>query len=181
MFYFKRIEINKNICDELKTWCASNMQTNNVPFMLLDLNKFVHECPLFINWTKEQELIVKLVVGIKVNANNEQVETQTPHIDLMDNNRNVALNFPISGCEGTCTKMYKLIKGEQINVNLPDGTTYSKFSEDSEFKQVAQFYLTQPTFFNTSVPHQVFNDTNENRLSLSIRFESNPKRLVNSG
>jgi hypothetical protein len=175
MFYFKQIEVDTNICNELKTWCASNMQTNDVPFVLLDKNKFLKECPLFIAWTKEQELKVKLVVGIKINAFNKQVESKTPHIDLMEDGRNIALNFPIENCDNTYTLMYELIKGKKINISLPDGTMYSKFSENSEFKEVSKFYLNKPTFFNTSVPHQVFNDTDANRLSLSIRFENNPK------
>jgi hypothetical protein len=176
MFYFKQIEVDTNICNELKTWCASNMQTNDVPFVLLNKNKFLEECTLFIAWTKEQELKVKFVAGIKVNAHNKQVETKTPHIDVMpDGTGNIALNFPIENCDNTYTLMYELVKGEKIINSLPDGTLYSKFSDNSEFKEVSKFYLNNPTFFNTSVPHKVINNTDANRLSLSIRFENNPK------
>lgn len=175
MFYFKQIDVKNNICNELKSWCMDNIQTNNVPFVLLDSNKFINECPLFLKWASDQDLKIKLVVGIKVNAHNEQIESKTPHIDLMDDERNIALNFPIKNCDNTYTTMYKLKKGDQIDITLPDGTAYSKFSDDSEFEEVETFYLKKPTFFNTGIPHQVFNNTDDVRLSLSIRFERNPK------
>lgn len=175
MFYFKQIDIDNTISNEVQGWGLNNLQTNNVPFVKLDVAKFKTECPLFMQWATEQQLHVLLVVGIKVTANYKQPEVKIPHVDLMDKNRDIALNFPISGCENTCTTMYNLVKGEQININLPDGTTYSKFSDDSEFEEVTKFYLTKPTFFNTSVPHQLYGVETVDRLSLSIRFENNPK------
>jgi len=174
MFYFKQFDIDERISNEIKDWGVNNLQSSNVPFVKLDVNDFKKQCPLFMQWADQKQLKIILAVGIKVTADYKQPEVAIPHVDLMDDSRSIALNFPISGCEGTCTKMYNLIKGEQINIDLPDGTTYSKFSDDSEFEEVAKFYLTKPTFFNTSVPHQLFGVEKQDRLALSLRFESNP-------
>jgi len=74
--------------------------------------------------------------------------------------------------------MYKLIEGKEIIVNdtsIAGGDAdYKIFSQDSKFEEIAKFYLNKPTLFNTNIPHQVYNDTNQDRLSLSLRFESNP-------
>ena len=175
MFYFKQMEIDPTVNAELFHWSKENMQKNDQPFVLLDAEKFKKDCNNFMQWAKDNNLEVLLVVGIKVNPFNGQDATRVPHIDLMDESRNIALNFPIENCDETYTKMYRLVEGDQIDIKLPDGTLYSRFSDNSKFEEVAKFYLNKPTFFNTSVPHQVYNDTDKNRLSLSIRFKKNPE------
>ena len=179
MFYYKHIDIDNSICEEIKEWGIVNIQDCDTPFKKLNLQKFNDECPLFLEWTKQNNIETEWVVGIKVNARNGQDSTKVPHTDLRPEDKNFALNFPVVNCEQTYTCMYKLIKGKEIIINdtsIAGGDAdYKVFSPDSTFDEVAKFYLTQPTLFNTNVPHQVYNNTDKDRLSLSLRFESNPK------
>jgi len=178
MFYFKHIDIDNSICEEIKQWGIANIQDCNTPFLKLNLQKFNDECPLFLEWTKQHNIKTEWVVGIKVNAYNGQNQTKVPHTDLRPEDKNFALNFPVKNCEQTYTCMYKLIEGKEIIVNdtsIAGGDAdYKIFSQDSKFEEIAKFYLNKPTLFNTNIPHQVYNDTNQDRLSLSLRFESNP-------
>ena len=179
MFYYKHIDIDNSICEEVKQWGLNNIQTSDIPFVKLNLQKFNDECPLFLEWTKQHNIKTEWVVGIKVNAHNGQIQSKVPHTDLRPEDQNYALNFPVKNCDQTYTCMYNLIEGDEIilrdNAIAGGDADYKIFSADSKFEEVAKFYLNKPTLFDTNIPHKVFNNTDHDRLSLSLRFESNPK------
>lgn len=181
MRYFKQFDLDKSIITELQNWAKANMHTDDRPLVKLndlggDCTRFEQECPLFKKWVDEKNLEIRLVIGIKVYAHNEQEATQKPHTDLDEVGSEYALNVPVENCEGTYTAQFDIVNGKQYTAYLEDEekTKYMVYSDDIELKEVTRFYLTKATWFNTLVPHQVVNPTDKTRLSLSIRFKKNP-------
>ena len=182
MFYYKHIDIDDRVSQEMKDWGLENIQTSDDPVVKLDVDKFKAECPLFLEWCKWNDCEVGWLVGIKVHKHNEQPATKLPHTDYRPVDQNYGLNFPVQNCEDTHTEMYKHLTGKEIIIEdetvAGGGKSYKVFSPDSTFEEVARFTLNKPVLFDINQPHKVINNTDKTRLALSIRFIKNPYNLV---
>ena len=106
MFYYKHIDIDDRVSQEIKEWGLENIQTSDDPVVKLDVDKFKTDCPLFLEWCKWNDCEVGWLVGIKVHKHNEQPATKLPHTDYRPVDQNYGLNFPVQNCEDTHTEMY---------------------------------------------------------------------------
>jgi hypothetical protein len=73
----------------------------------------------------------------------------SPHVDAA---RNVALNIPISGTEGSQTIFYDYIQ-EPVFYN--SDFYVAKFINSKQIKEVYKFELRRPTLIDTTLPHSV--------------------------
>jgi hypothetical protein len=86
----------------------------------------------------------------------------------------LALNIEIQNCRIPKTKLY-LTKSIPVITYTPSNIEYFKYSDDAIFEKIGEFDLTHPVLFDTQIPHQVCNQTNERRVSISFRFSKDPE------
>jgi hypothetical protein len=110
------------------------------------------------------------------------------HADLEDD-RFLALNFPIHHCDGTHTVFYEPEgKAEKLHVHVDvqddpfDGGTnarrtlgYAKYENATEISRVE---LNKPYWLNVGTAHNVQNFKNTIRVSLSLRFSEPIGHLI---
>jgi hypothetical protein len=84
-----------------------------------------------------------------------------------------ALNIPIANCEETYTCWYKLKPGRQAKRVLHPINKYLHNMYDLEdLDEVGRYYLHSAGFFNALEIHRPVNNTNQDRVVLSIRFNT---------
>jgi hypothetical protein len=85
-----------------------------------------------------------------------------------------ALNFPIANCDVTYTAFYKQTERTvpRFQIHPVNDFPYYKFELD-ELEEADRLYLTQPAFFNTQEIHGAVNNSDQDRLVLTVRFNFN--------
>jgi hypothetical protein len=81
----------------------------------------------------------------------------------IDSSRSCAFNIPIQGTENTYTVFYE--EAGPLKVEYDEKRIYNLVR--SPVKEVFRSTLTQPLLINNSIPHQVTNNKNTMRLTLS--------------
>lgn len=91
-----------------------------------------------------------------------------------------ALNIPIANCDDTYTCVYKLKPGRQARRAVHP---INKFLHNvyvlEDLDEVGRYYLHSAAFFNTSEIHRPVNNTDQDRVVLSIRFNTDLNNAVN--
>ena len=85
----------------------------------------------------------------------------------------LALNMNILNCEVPKTKLFNTSALPTVD-SAQSGALYYRYPTTAVFDQIAEFDLALPVLFNTQVPHQVCNMTDEKRMSISFRFYQDP-------
>lgn len=111
-------------------------------------------------------------------------ETLLPHVDhvaedlSLATDHYLALNFPVKNCE-KCRVYFCEPIGKIQEERRYLGKNYrAKIGIHDNWRILGEYYLTEPTLINTNVYHNIENDTDDTRISLSIRFKKNPWHLV---
>lgn len=174
-FFFKTISVTNydSILMELQNYCLGNMPNDSSQFSHINKDALLANSPHLKEWLTSKNLDVRICALIRTPPQNKKVD---PHTDTQRND--LALNFPIRNCFDCWTSFYKLSRGTQQEKILPNGLTYTTFSEDAIIDEVDKFHLTTATLLNTKQLHQVWNPTNEIRISVSLRFVRDPWELV---
>jgi hypothetical protein len=84
----------------------------------------------------------------------------------------LALNFPVYNCDKVYTGFYKskeMLEDLEI-VKTP--AALLDIYPTHLMEEFDRYYLTQPAIINTSVPHTVVNLTDDIRLAVSVRWET---------
>lgn len=136
--------------------------------------------------TESFEKCKPLVDGVNLftewsNVKNIAIITVTPnggympvHTDYDMGEFTYALNLPVANCGLTSyTCLYRVLPGRSAKTSERDDTNGSNYNhyEFEDVEEIERFYLTQPAFFDTAVPHSVHNYGNEQRVILSVRFK----------
>lgn len=177
-FYFKYIDIQNYdvIITEARQYILKEIEKISKPgFALLDdKQEFIDSCPIFYNWIKSHGLdISKVAVHI--------LEPNTIgylHTDSYSEDSYLALNMDMSNCADTQTKFFKPIKPGKEFKTLNGSLSYTVFECDDTCTEVCYYNLSKPVIFNITQPHRVYNLKDTKRVSLSIRFTSNPFNLI---
>jgi hypothetical protein len=87
-----------------------------------------------------------------------------------------ALNIPITNCEETYTCWYKLKPGRQAKRVLhPINNYFHNMYDLEDLDEVGRYYLHSAGFFNALEIHRPVNNTNQDRVVLSVRFNTDLK------
>ena len=179
-FIYKKLKIENynQILAELKQWFEPQIPNDGHgdAFLKLDNNGFRNSCPQSIKWFEENNLNIIAVVLTTFLPNNAQKDSDAPHIDTQTTD--LAINFPIINCENTFTSFYKTINENKILTKLDNGITYWTFDTNTQYEEIDRFVLDGAVLFNTKIPHQVSNPTENPRYSASFRFKEDPYWLT---
>jgi hypothetical protein len=105
------------------------------------------------------------------------MDSQEIHIDyLRADFDHLALNFEIFNCKNNFTVMYDSFKSPVFKVDAENKIEFFDFDTDKCVEKT-RFNLSKPVLFNTQLPHQVYNLTDEPRISISFRFFDTTKFL----
>lgn len=95
------------------------------------------------------------------------------HIDWDMKENPYALNIPIYNCDKIPSIFYKLKDQDcEPKVIYQDHGDPFYYYDSDQTEEVERFFLTKAAFFNTQVPHSVFNTTDEARIMISVRFKT---------
>lgn len=103
-----------------------------------------------------------------------------PHTDVMPSpDQKVAINWPVFNCEDTYTCFYeeKPTANPQL-VKLSNGLPYKKYSYDDVI-ETHRIKINKPVALRYDVLHAVVNETQQVRVTVSFRFNSNHWELFN--
>lgn len=154
-----------------KEIAASDFSRDLYNFRIINHNSVLEKIPTLANWFKDKNLIVSKLAFLNV----RQASIQTLHIDTGDND--LALNFPVYGCEGVFTEFYKN-KGQIVESFVPHtGVKYYRYVDDNP-ELLSTYVLTRPTLLNVKIPHRVVNKTDHDRICYSFRFKTDPWHLL---
>jgi hypothetical protein len=173
-FFFKTINIPNydNILLEIQTYCLANLPEDGSTFSHIPVEPLINSSPYLTAWLASSNLQVRACAVIRFPTS----KVAGPHIDSTYND--LALNFPIKNCANCWTAFYKLNKGSFQSRPLPNGLLFNGLSDDAEVIEVSRFSLSTSTLINVKQLHQVWNPTDQLRISASLRFERDPWELI---
>lgn len=88
----------------------------------------------------------------------------------------LAINIPLENCKDSTTSFWESLIPPTPG-KTPNGHTYSSY--DKNFcKKITEYTLDGPILLNTSVPHEVINNSNKWRKAISLRFLDDPWNLT---
>ena len=175
-FYFSHIDVDvyDQIISELRPYVKKFVIGFAGGFHKANHDELLDRCPAIKNWFDIKKLTIRYVGIIVTPANT----IQGRHIDYIDQGIDpLALNFNIENCVVPRTKMYTCDIQPMLS-KTQSGVNYWRYDPAANFMQVAEFDLTTPVLFNTQVPHQVCNHTDETRISVSFRFNEDSSHLI---
>ena len=129
---------------------------NNFPKLSSSIKKFTYS---------EDNIFGRFFITLPNSKSGIHVDTQKGGKHHL---RNLALNIPINGCQGTYHQWFNM--GEAPCTDFKHSAFYWSGQPDGEL--IGQCELLVPTILRVSVPHRTFNPLNSYRIVLSIRTES---------
>jgi hypothetical protein len=172
-FYFKYVPLinYEDIIAELKPYILKYIEGFRFGFHLIEPKLVLDNCLIFSEWIRSSNLQIESIGIIIVAPNTNNII----HIDYTSKPvSSLALNMEIQNCRIPKTKLYLTESTPVITYTLSN-TEYCKYNDDAVFTQVGEFDLYQPVLFETQIPHQVCNQTNKRRVSISFRFSKDPE------
>jgi len=132
---------------------------------------FFQTCNIGINTFLNMPVFKTSVIYVGGNKNG------AIHEDVRPNGQVLGLLIPLINCNNSSTEIYESTVKPLVKLNS-ENRTYNYY-EPSTCKKIAEYVLTQPVLLNTSLPHRVFNYSNQHRVALAICFETDPWHLTN--
>jgi len=172
-FYFKYVLIDNytDIINELKPYILKHIEGFKLGFHLIEPIPVLNSCRALTEFIDSNNLKIEslAVIIVPPNTNNNI------HIDYTSKPvSSLALNMEIQNCIIPKTKQYFTESVPEL-AYTPSNIEYFKYPDDAIFTEVSQFDLRQPVLFETQIPHQICNPTNERRVSISFRFTKDPE------
>ena len=165
MFTWKYVDIDTNEVDSIRQTYLDYFQIT--PPKL----NFFQTCNIGIKTFLNMPVVKTSVIFLDGNKNGEI------HEDIRPGGQILALLIPLVNCNNSSTEIYESSVGPLLKLNAENKTYH--FYEPANCKKIAEYLLTQPVLLNTSLPHCVFNHSNQQRIALSICFETDPWHLTN--
>ena len=175
-FYFKYVPLinYEDMIAELKPYILQYIEGFRFGFHLIEPALVLANCPIFADWIKANNLQIEST-GIIIVSPNTNINI---HIDYTTKPvSSLALNMEIQNCRIPKTKLY-FTESVPTIAYTPSNVEYFKYDDDAVFKKIGEFDLSQAVLFDAQVPHQVCNQTNERRVSISFRFSKDPEFIV---
>lgn len=203
MFIWKYLDIPEwNIIEsELKSYIKNIKKVDvreptvedSTRLFYLDNTEVFYNCPAFEKYfsriCKNHNKIVMIKYSFPSGYNH------VPHLDNAEyynqfqppaegiTKWSLGLNFPIENCENTYTAFYAPKNG-QVNITKvikrPDKPQWGVYRElDAEdLLEIDRYWLTKPILINTSVPHNVVNNSGKTRVAITVRLNPDPWELI---
>jgi hypothetical protein len=176
-FYWKHIDIDDydNVIDEIRCCISDELkstQYRNGFDIYKNKGKFQEQCGLFMNWMSKHSLKIRKIAVIKFPPN----RIQNIHRDSLEDLTNTyGLNLNLYNCENSYTRMFEQINKNYVPVTLhtPGGLPFIYYPE-SQCLEVTRYNLSKPVLLDLNKLHSVVNNTNDVRISISIRFTTQP-------
>jgi hypothetical protein len=176
-FYWKHIDIDDydNAINEIRYCITDELKSTLHPYGFSIYNnksKFQEQCGLFMNWMSKHSLKIRTIAVIKFQPN----KIQNIHRDsLGDLTNTYGLNLNLYNCENSYTRMFELINKNYVPITLrtPGGLPFIYYP-NSVCREVTRYNLSKPVLLNLNKLHSVVNNTNDTRISISIRFTTQP-------
>lgn len=163
-FLWQYVDIPANEIEELQDSCREVMPDNDFFFQFLQV-KMTH-----LSGHK-----IKNVVLIQNPPGQRQLSA---HVDS-NKVTLLAVNIPLEDCEKSTTRLWKS-ETRPRPVHTQNGHGYL-LTPLELCTQIAEFKVTRPVLWDTSVLHSVDNSENDKwRRAISIRFEEEPWHWVNN-
>jgi hypothetical protein len=176
-FYWKHIDIDDydSVIDEIRCYMADELKNTKYPYGFGIYNnkiKFQEHCGLFMNWMAKHSLKIRRIAVIKLPPK----RIQNIHRDYIEDLTNTyGLNLNLYNCENGYTRMFELIDKNYVPVTsyTPFGQPFIPYNE-SQCREVTRYNLAKPVLLDLNKLHSVVNNTNDIRISISIRFTTKP-------
>lgn len=177
-------EIQQELTDYILPYCV------NKPTGLwsVDKNNFISSCSTTTEYLKSNNLLdsLKKVCYIIVHPGTKEKDAHVdrdiePPASFGDTSGCVSLNFGIQNYTETPVIFYEYIRGPKQYIPLPDPSEGSYiFYAESELKEIDRYVLDRPVIMNNTVPHSIYNNTQDIRISISFRFTQDPWHLFST-
>ena len=142
-----------------------------IPFQMLDIISTMNQLPMVRTWFLTNKIFPSVVAYASVNAYSETAI----HID--HGNCALAINLPLYNCSTAKTFFYQCDK--KYFKKVRGRTNLDYFDVPKEHSTLVNHYvMTKPVLLNLHYPHNVVNDTDDNRYCLSFRFPRTPLHLL---
>jgi hypothetical protein len=125
-----------------------------------------------MNWVASHSLKIRRIAVIKLPPH----RIQNIHRDSIEDLTNTyGLNLNLYNCENSYTRMFELIDENNVPVTsyTPFGQPFIPYHE-SQCREVTRYNLSKPVLLDLNKLHSVINNTNDIRISISIRFTTKP-------
>jgi hypothetical protein len=176
-FYWKHIDIDNydNVINEIRCYMNDELKNILYPYgfgIYNNKSKFQEHCGLFMNWVASHSLKIRRIAVIKLPPH----RIQNIHRDSIEDLTNTyGLNLNLYNCENSYTRMFELIDENNVPVTsyTPFGQPFIPYHE-SQCREVTRYNLSKPVLLDLNKLHSVINNTNDIRISISIRFTTKP-------
>lgn len=145
-----------------------NNPTSGNTFLVMTLEQVLPQIPEIAKWFDSLNLKIDTIAYISTKS----LFMQQTHID--SGPQFLAINFPIHNCDIAETHFYAFDKQFLKKTKTPTTNTDFFAYENTNLVDVGHFTLTQPVLLNVKMPHSIINKTQDDRISLSFRFQEDP-------
>jgi len=188
-FVYKNVVINKiNVMTyELRKFALPYAENKPTGLWALDLEEFKNTCPHCVWYFEHIGQLDNLykacivVVHPKTTGKDAHVDNNIePPAEGGNTKGCISFNFDIQNGKNTSVIFYKYLSGDKKIVPLHDPTQGSYiYYSGCEMEEIGRYSLSTPAMMNNTVPHAIFNDTEETRITLSFRFVVDPWDFAN--
>lgn len=168
MNLFKKIpcENYKSINKQIINWINTTDLVYSRNFWNpIDVKHFLKQCPLFLSWTRENNIPVK-TIAVTVGST---VDCCGPHTDAEP--ARFKLSWPILNTGNTYNRWYNIIDATKFKINNLDGICY----EYSNLKEICRTEVVDPMIIDAGTVHDVLVEhDNFPRLGLQCQLIKEP-------
>ena len=153
-------EIQEYFLKEVPKWDSNDHRNFDMS------SSYVSNCTPLIKYLKMVDLwrYFKYMGILQIYPNGHAI-----HIDHGEENTPYAINIPIYNYTDTYVAFYEIVSGQATTIIKNEATHWSDYST-AEMKEIDRICYHKAAIFNTQVPHQICNSTEDVRISVSIRF-----------
>jgi hypothetical protein len=173
-FIWKYMDIDQNLIDEIKDIYSKNIKKDltgsrsrsfqTLPIKVPDImGQKVNQCSLVYSTAR-------------FNDNHCHKDPHPYSIYDSDMKSQLALNIPFKNCENSETKFYR---DSRKNKHVFIGDMLPEIAPLDEANKISSYVLDRPILFETQILHAVFNNSDQPRVAISLRFEKNPVQWIN--
>lgn len=185
MFTYQYLDIDYQIYETILHEIVSYIDHLNpkpITVQHIDIKQTVLKCPTLFRYT--QSLRCGIINDIVIIHSGRTHEKIVPHIDysnldgsLVDRSY-LAINFPIKNCHNSLTKFYEPVGELSKPIRHVENGVHYLVHPKQEWTEIDSYTLDRPVLLNTNVHHAVINNTDDVRISLSVRFRNDPWHLI---
>lgn len=189
-FLYKEIEMDSY--EEIRSQFIKFYQTDLegsewIPafFNPVEIKYCLDNVPAFDYWCKEHNLTVRGTTFIRARPKKFEgihIDCHLEHYTPEDGVMTLALNIPLTeNCLQSDTIWYRVVDGVRRMDEIVNPIKFIPFvmwNDGAKYEEIEKINLKTSTFLNIRVPHNVVNNSDSDRVAVSIRFTTDPWWLV---